>query len=55
MAMPSILVVDGLRSVRFTLGGILEDEGYRVSVAKDGQEALRVVNEALDGFGQGTI
>ena len=42
-----ILVVDDEGPIRTTLGGILEDEGYRVSLAKDGKEALELVNDRL--------
>jgi two-component system nitrogen regulation response regulator NtrX len=36
-----ILVVDDEPSIRATLGGILEDEGYRVTAAASGGEGLR--------------
>jgi two-component system nitrogen regulation response regulator NtrX len=36
-----ILVVDDEPSIRSTLGGILEDEGYRVTAAGSGGEGLR--------------
>jgi two-component system, NtrC family, nitrogen regulation response regulator NtrX len=36
-----ILVVDDEPSIRSTLGGILEDEGYRVTAAASGGEGLR--------------
>lgn len=35
-----ILVVDDDTAIRETLRAILEDEGYQVSVARNGQEAL---------------
>ena len=35
-----ILVVDDEPSIRETLGGILEDEGYRVTPAEDGESGL---------------
>jgi two-component system nitrogen regulation response regulator NtrX len=38
-----ILVVDDEPSIRSTLTGVLEDEGYAVEVAADGQEALRKI------------
>ncbi len=38
-----IMVVDDEGSIRDTLEGILKDEGYRVSLAKDGKEALRYI------------
>ena len=44
-----ILVVDGHRSVRETLQVILEDEGYRVTTAANGQQALdRIAGEHPD-------
>ena len=42
-----ILVVDDEESIRSTLGGILEDEGYRISLAKNGQDALNFVSEQM--------
>lgn len=44
-ARPHILVVDDTPLDREFLKGQLEDEGYRVSTAGDGQEALAVVAE----------
>ena len=41
MAGEHILVVDDEPSIRATLGGILEDEGYRVTAAGSGGEGLR--------------
>lgn len=41
----TILVVDDEESIRKSLQGILEDEGYRVLLAEDGQSALSVVEE----------
>jgi two-component system nitrogen regulation response regulator NtrX len=43
MAQPRILVVDDEAGVRTTLTGILEDEGFEVTTASDGEEALAVV------------
>jgi two-component system nitrogen regulation response regulator NtrX len=40
MASEHILIVDDERAIRKTLRGVLEDEGYRVSVAGSAQEAL---------------
>jgi len=40
-----ILVVDDLRSMRLTLGGILEDEGYSVTTVEDGYQAIEVVKK----------
>ena len=36
----SILVVDDLKSIRLTLGGILEDEGHNVVLAENGYQAI---------------
>ena len=41
-----ILVVDDERAIRDTLKGILEDEGYEVTVAADGSEALDLFEKA---------
>ncbi len=40
-----ILVVDDQPSIRETLGGILEDEGYRVTPAEDGESALTLLRD----------
>jgi len=40
-----ILIVDDEASIRTTLRGVLEDEGYRVSAAGSGADALRLVAE----------
>jgi len=40
-----VLVVDDLRSMRLTLGGILEDEGYSVTTVEDGYQAIEVVRK----------
>jgi two-component system, NtrC family, nitrogen regulation response regulator NtrX len=42
-----IMIVDDEESIRTTLGGVLEDEGYRVTGAKDGAEAQAMVGEQL--------
>jgi two-component system response regulator HydG len=36
----NILVVDDIKSIRLTLGGILEDEGYNVVLAENGYQAI---------------
>ncbi len=41
----TILVVDDEESIRFLYREELEDEGYRVITASDGEEALRKVGE----------
>ena len=40
----SILVVDDERNIRTGLGKALELDGYRVSLASDGQEALEMMS-----------
>jgi len=41
----NILIVDDEISIRDSLSGILQDEGYEVSVATDGLNALKIVEE----------
>ena len=41
----NVLVVDDLRSIRLTLGGILEDEGHNVVTAEDGYQAIEAVKK----------
>lgn len=41
----SVLVVDDLRSMRLTLGGILEDEGHDVLTVEDGYQAIEAVRK----------
>ncbi len=41
--MRSILVIDDEQSIRKTLAGVLEDEGYRVIVAEDGEQGLHLI------------
>jgi len=41
----NILVVDDLRSIRLTLGGILEDEGHNVVTAENGYQAIEAVRK----------
>ena len=46
MAKTKILVVDDLRSIRLTLGGILEDKGHIVVTVEDGYQAIEAVKKA---------
>jgi two-component system nitrogen regulation response regulator NtrX len=49
MASEHILIVDDERAIQKTLRGVLEDEGYRVSVAGSAQEAVtRLQDEGPD-------
>jgi DNA-binding NtrC family response regulator len=41
----NILVVDDLKSIRLTLGGILEDEGYNVVMAENGYQAIEAAKQ----------
>ncbi|HEX6511757.1 MAG TPA: response regulator [Chloroflexota bacterium] len=41
--MPGVLVVDDEREITQFIGGALEDEGYAVSTAADGQQAVDLV------------
>lgn len=43
----SILVVDDEEGIRRSLRGILEDEGYRVLLAEDGEKALSIMEEEV--------
>ena len=45
MEKTNILVVDDLRSMRLTLGGILEDEGHNVVTAENGYQAIEAVRK----------
>ena len=42
---PKILIVDDEVSILQSLSGVLEDEGYRVSVAASGEESLDYVRK----------
>ncbi len=46
MEKTNIMVVDDLRSMRLTLGGILEDKGHRVVTVEDGYQAIEAVRQA---------
>ena len=41
----NILVVDDLKSIRMTLGGILEDEGHNVVLAENGYQAIEAAKQ----------
>jgi len=41
----NVLVVDDLRSIRLTLGAILEDEGHNVVTVEDGYQAIEAVRK----------
>jgi DNA-binding NtrC family response regulator len=45
MGKTNILVVDDLRSIRLTLGGILEDKGHNVVTAENGYQAIEEVRK----------
>ncbi|MFA5315939.1 MAG: response regulator [Dehalococcoidales bacterium] len=45
MAKTNILVVDDLRNIRITLGGILEDEGHHVVTVEDGYQTIEAVKK----------
>ncbi len=45
MEKTNILVVDDLRSMRLTLGGILEDKGHNVVTVEDGYQAIEAVKK----------
>ncbi len=46
MGKTNILVVDDLRSIRVTLGGILEDKGHSVVTVEDGYRAIEAVKNS---------
>ena len=41
----NILVVDDLKSIRLTLGSILEDEGHNVVLAENGYQAIEAAKQ----------
>lgn len=43
----TILIVDDESSIRRTLEGIFKDEGYRVVLAEDGEQALALISQEL--------
>ncbi len=46
----NVLVVDDLKSIRLTLGGILEDEGYNVVLAENGYQAIEAAKQTPFGL-----
>ncbi len=47
MSKTNILVVDDIRSMRVTLGGILEDKGHNVVTVENGYQAIEAVKKTL--------
>ena len=47
MSKTNILVVDDIRSMRVTLGGILEDKGHHVVMVENGYQAIEAVKKTL--------
>ena len=47
MSRGHILIVDDEESIRSSLEGILKDEGYTISQASDGDEALALLNQRV--------
>ena len=45
--MKSILVVDDEQNIRFLYKEELEDDGYKVSVAATGEEALKKLDKSI--------
>lgn len=45
--MKHVLIVDDEESIRSSLDGILQDEGYRTSVAASGEDALNLLREEV--------
>jgi two-component system nitrogen regulation response regulator NtrX len=43
----TIMIVDDEPSIRTSLEGVLEDEGYKVISASDGREALKIMEEEM--------
>ena len=44
---PKILIVDDQRSMRMTLAGVIEDQGYAVTEAEDGYQAIELVTNTF--------
>ncbi len=47
MAGMHLLIIDDEEDIRFALSEILEDEGYRVSTAADGEDAIGQLREGV--------
>ena len=47
MGGPKVLVAEDDPSVRMTISFVLEDEGFQVACAEDGEEALRMIEADL--------
>lgn len=47
MGGPKVLVAEDDPSVRMTISFVLEDEGFEVTCAEDGEEALRMIEADL--------
>ncbi len=47
---PTILIIDDEDGIRFSLRGILEDEGYAVLEAVDAEEGLKLLEKELEAF-----
>lgn len=45
--LPSLLITDDDRDFRETLGEVFERRGFRISLAGDGEEALKLVRKQL--------
>jgi DNA-binding NtrC family response regulator len=44
--LPSVLIVDDEQSIVQSLSGLLSDEGFEVSTAVNGYEALKVIDKS---------
>ena len=48
--LPSVLVVDDEPSIVQSLSGLLSDEGYKVSTAINGYDALKAVDSRITSY-----